>query len=388
MSGNNDPLANSPRVMEPSPPSLLNRFAASASYSNFVFLPDYTEHPKPRRRMPTQTLPPQATSITEPGSEDADVTFMQDFIAGGLAGSCSVIIGHPLDTAKVRVQNSLSANPTFLSTIRDFGGVSSLFRGMSAPLGTAALVNAIIFSSYGMASTAYDKYYADSISPDDNFAGTTNHDPWEKSMRCGMFAGFVQCFLIAPMEHVKIRLQCQETAPSAASKSMTKPFYNGPIHATQQIVSQYGIGGLYKGWWATFWREVPAFGAYFAIYDLVKDRTNTFLAKQAGMDHEAPPSMAHTHTWLASALAGGVAGSCSWGLIMPMDVIKSHIQAAPLDASMTIRGVATNILQTHGWRHLFRGLGITLIRAFPVNGTIFPVYEFTLMHIKERKWGY
>jgi solute carrier family 25 carnitine/acylcarnitine transporter 20/29 len=43
--------------------------------------------------------------------------------------------------------------------------------------------------------------------------------------------------------------------------------------------------------------------------------------------------------------------------------------------------VGASIVARHGWRRLFRGLGITLVRAFPVNGTIFPVYEFTLMQI-------
>lgn len=386
---NNDPLANSPATATPTSPSILHRFAATCGLSKFVFLPDYTEHPKPKRRktiLPTETTASDALKTAEPGSEDADVTFLQDFIAGGMAGSCSVVIGHPLDTMKVRVQNSKQAKPTLLSTVREFGGVSSLFRGMGAPLGTAALVNAIIFSSYGMASTVYDQYHVYDDSNESSLV-SMNHDPWQKSMTCGMFAGFVQCLVICPMEHIKCRLQTQEG--SAAPKSVhQQAHYNGPIHATERILSQYGVRGLYQGWWSTFWREVPAFGAYFAIYDYVKDRANTFFAKQAGMDHEAPPSMAHTHTWLASALAGGLAGSCSWGLIMPMDVIKTHIQTAPLDgAPLTIRSVAQNIVQTYGWKHLFRGFGITLVRAFPVNGTIFPVYEFTLMQIKERGLG-
>lgn len=31
-------------------------------------------------------------------------------------------------------------------------------------------------------------------------------DPWEKSFLCGSFAGFVQCVVICPMEHIKVRM--------------------------------------------------------------------------------------------------------------------------------------------------------------------------------------
>ena len=92
----------------------------------------------------------------------------------------------------------------------------------------------------------------------------------------------------------------------------------------------------------------------------------------------------HTHTWIASAIAGGIAGSATWAIVYPVDVIKTHVQTMPLDtprAKLSMYRVGSQIVAQHGWRHLFRGLGITLIRAFPVNGTIFPVYEFTLMQV-------
>jgi solute carrier family 25 carnitine/acylcarnitine transporter 20/29 len=43
--------------------------------------------------------------------------------------------------------------------------------------------------------------------------------------------------------------------------------------------------------------------------------------------------------------------------------------------------VARNMIQQNGWRHLFRGLTVTCLRAFPVNGIIFPVYEYVLMQV-------
>jgi solute carrier family 25 (mitochondrial carnitine/acylcarnitine transporter), member 20/29 len=269
-------------------------------------------------------------------------------------------------------------------SLTSFGGPASLFRGMGAPLSAATVVNAIIFSTYGTSSRLYDQY----LQPPDPDA---MHDPSQKAFLCGSLAGLVQCVVICPMEHIKCRLQIQH------GKGSPDEFYKGPRDAIKSIVRQHGIQGLYRGWCATSWREVPAFGLYFAFYDILKDKVNTFLAEQVvGLDSStttttttstgsmAMTSETNAHTWFASALAGGTTGALTWGLIYPIDIIKTRIQTSPWDTPLTERrivNVAQEIVQKHGWRHLFRGLNITLIRAFPVNGIIFPVYEFTLMHI-------
>ena len=119
-------------------------------------------------------------------------------------------------------------------------------------------------------------------------------------------------------------------------------------------------------------REVPAFGLYFCSYDYLKDRATSFLSQ---VTHST------SHTWMASAFAGGCAGSLTWALVYPVDVIKTRIQTSPLttpNSELRMLTVGRAIVAQHGVKYLFRGLGITLIRAFPVNGTIFPVYEFTL----------
>ena len=94
-----------------------------------------------------------------------------------------------------------------------------------------------------------------------------------------------------------------------------------------------------------------------------------------------------SHAWMASAFAGGVAGSFTWAIIYPFDVIKTRIQRAPLASNdgldLSIRKVGSKIIKDLGWRGMFRGLGVTLIRAFPVNGIIFPVYEYSLSKLTE-----
>eukprot|EP01083_Nonionella_stella_P162304 532674_1 len=82
----------------------------------------------------------------------APVTALQDLIAGGIAGTASVVVGHPFDTYKVRLQTSAYGTKQSLN-------ISNLFKGMGPPLSTAAVVNALIFSSYGESSRLYDQYF-------------------------------------------------------------------------------------------------------------------------------------------------------------------------------------------------------------------------------------
>jgi len=87
-----------------------------------------------------------------------EVSALHDLFAGGVAGSASVIVGHPFDTIKVRMQTQTSirgGNSSPLATFR------SLFSGMGAPLSSAAIVNAIIFASYGSLTRSWENTLED-----------------------------------------------------------------------------------------------------------------------------------------------------------------------------------------------------------------------------------
>jgi len=289
------------------------------------------------------------------------VTAWQDLIAGGVAGSASVIVGHPFDTLKVRMQTSAVGNSTKIVW-------NGLFRGILPPLSTTILVNAIVFSSYGMSSRFYDDYYYSTGST--TTTTTTTTSDWKKSMICGSIAGAVQSVVICPMEHVKCRLQIA----SAASNSSL-------LGVVDQIVASHGIRGLYRGMTVTAWREIPAFGLYFSSYDYVKEQ---LISMSSSPQNNNNSNNNNTNNW-ASAGAGGFAGCLTWCVVYPLDVLKTRIQTSSLHQKMPIWSTTRQILeQPNGWKSLFRGLNVTLLRAFPVNGIIFPVYEYTLSHLQKR----
>jgi hypothetical protein len=319
---------------------------------------------------------PRGSSFEQAGEE---VTFFHDFIAGGVAGSISVIVGHPFDTMKVRIQTSPSKRSLISLATSNGGVVGSLYRGMAAPLSSACILNAMVFSTYGWSSRIYDDYIQTTEDSKKDFRGSSL-----KTFQCGSFAGFVQALVVCPMEHIKCRLQIQGT------KGTPGHIYNGPLQATKSIVSSHGISGLYRGWWCTVWRESPAFGAYFLLYDICKDRFGNLFARQAEKQGQDNAETQNSHALFVSALAGGVTGATAWAAIYPLDTIKTKIQTTPLDTSVENRRISTmgrQIIQKHGVGHLYRGLNITMLRAFPVNGIIFPVYEYTLMYVTALECG-
>ena len=107
---------------------------------------------------------------------------------------------HPFDTIKVRLQTQTGFKgglDCLLQTVRN-EGVLSLFKGMSGPLCTIPLVNAIVFWSYASAKNFLHRLQ-------------TEKKPlnlWEITL-AGSFAGLVNCVVICPVELIKTRLQVQ-----------------------------------------------------------------------------------------------------------------------------------------------------------------------------------
>jgi solute carrier family 25 carnitine/acylcarnitine transporter 20/29 len=64
---------------------------------------------------------------------------MNEFIAGALSGFGQTLLGHPLDTIKVRIQNGVSMNGL---KFRNY------YRGVSYPLLSSSIINSIIFGVY------------------------------------------------------------------------------------------------------------------------------------------------------------------------------------------------------------------------------------------------
>ena len=64
-------------------------------------------------------------------------------------------------------------------------------------------------------------------------------------------------------------------------------------------------------------------------------------------------------------VAGGVAGIAEWLVALPLDTIKTRIQAGKAES---FRGAAADIMRRQGVTGFYRGFGWVMMRAIPANG--------------------
>ncbi|XP_014891792.1 solute carrier family 25 member 48 [Poecilia latipinna] len=306
---------------------------------------------------------------------------LDDFVAGWIGGASSVVVGHPLDTVKTRLQAGSGYQNTLhcILSIYRKETVMGFFKGMSFPLASITVYNSVVFGFFSNTQRLISKYrYGDGRHPCGMLDLTV----------ASMLTGLISVGLGAPVDLVKIRLQMQtqmvlaenlQLAGNVANgtniplRSVDIPdqrLYRGPIHCISSILQTQGIQGLYRGAGAMILRDVPGYALYFIPYAVFCD-----LLTPSSSSSPHPCSI-----WLA----GGLAGSISWVTATPADVVKSRMQA---DAQLQkkYKGVLHCIVQsyrTEGAEVFFRGASVNAIRGFPMSSTMFLMYELSLQFFR------
>ncbi|SCW02326.1 LAFE_0F03972g1_1 [Lachancea fermentati] len=272
---------------------------------------------------------------------------LKDIFFGSVAGAVGKVIEYPLDTVKVRLQTQPAhVFPTTWSCIRytyaNEGFWKGFYQGISSPLAGAALENAVLFVSFNQAS---------------NFLETkTSFNPLSKTVCAGAFAGACASYVLTPVELIKCKLQVANLTKAEGAHTKILP-------TIKSVLATKGITGLWQGQSGTFIRETGGGAVWFTTYELMKN----FLAKRR--------NDTKNQTWelLVSGAAAGVGFN---GSVFPADTIKSTMQTTHVN----FLTAAKNILARQGIAGMYRGLGITLLRAAPANAVIFYTYE-TLSHL-------
>lgn len=85
-------------------------------------------------------------------------------------------------------------------------------------------------------------------------------------------------------------------------------------------------------------------------------------------------------------MAGGLAGTFSWLISFPIDVLKSRLQVDGIDGKPQYTGAIDCMKKSYaseGLSFFTRGLAPTLLRAFPMNAVCFLVVSYIMKFFNE-----
>ncbi|KAJ9196304.1 hypothetical protein DTO166G4_6686 [Paecilomyces variotii] len=293
---------------------------------------------------------------TESKTVNQTLAQIRSFAAGGVGGVCAVVIGHPFDLVKVRMQTAQKgvysgAMDVVRKTIAREGLARGLYAGVSAPLVGVTPMFAVSFWGYDLGKTIVSNM---SEVPVKN--GTPQYSIGQISA-AGFFSAIPMTLITAPFERVKVLLQIQGQNPPPPGQ---KPKYSGGVDVVRQLYKEGGIRSVFRGSAMTLARDGPGSAAYFAAYEYIKRRLTP---------KDAEGNVTGELSLPAVLTAGGAAGIAMWIPVFPVDTIKSQMQSA--EGRPTIGGTIRSIYGNGGFKAFFPGFGPALARAVPANAATF-----------------
>lgn len=288
-------------------------------------------------------------------SSNSDLTRTESVICGASAGLITRFVVAPLDLVKIRLQ--LNRHASFfplISQIAKKEGLGSFWKGNAPAELLYVVYSGVQFSTLRLVN----QFLGEQI-------GIRNEQV--KQVLAGGVAGSTATFVSYPLDFLRTR--------GAANLGRRPPLST----SIRQIYAHSGIAGFYHGCSATVISVFPYMGIFFGTYSYLRESVKTKKAGQYG-------SM-----FTASSLASVV----SKAAVYPLDTIRKRVQVhgsrARRDAlnagyghqySHNFLKAGTQIVAREGLRGLYRGLLVSLAKAWPGSFMSIMVFEATLSVIR------
>lgn len=265
--------------------------------------------------------------------------FMPDLLGhllpGAVGGISLVLVGHPFDLVKVRLQTSPvpSLRRCLIEIVRG-RGFRGFYQGVTVPLLGVVPVFGMYYGTFKIGRDFLDKRDGGRRALNTAFAGAC--------------AATVTALVACPAERLKTILQLvPPTQPTG---------FNALFNLAGRLYSSGGLRTLYSGLSLMLAKDVPGSIIYFSVYERIKQ----LLVSQTSSDI------------FPIIFAGGFAGVSSWVLTAPLDTLKSirQSQASP-GGTTPAWAMARSIWRRDGLRGFWRGLIPSVGRSFPANAACF-----------------
>lgn len=258
-------------------------------------------------------------------------TFCVKFVPGAAHALTTVVVGSPFDTVKTRVQVGMHSSPLqcAYSTVQQEGPLA-LYRGAWMPLVSLMVKRPFEFAAFEWCN---EKFGSKTQGP---FVG-------------GFVAGVLSSCLGCPFNVVKVQMQANR-----------QDVYRHTFEVLTDVWQRRGPVGFYRGFGASLIMSVPSTTFYLGAYGYLR---------------EALPSSKQN-----TAIAGMCASLCMWSCLLPLDNIKTNIQAKPfLTGDGAAYGWSRQLLEIvrgpRGVLGLWAGWSAVVIRAPLMSGVAMLAYE-------------
>ncbi|CAD6886611.1 unnamed protein product [Tilletia laevis] len=310
-------------------------------------------------------------------------TSYQGYLAGTASGLTKLVVGHPFDSVKVRMQCSPPGTYSgpwhaFRSLVKN-ESVLSLYKGASPPAVGWAITDAVLLGSLHQYRVIFARWSGTG-------EGTGKPLPLQYHGLAGLLAGWTNSFVTSPIELLKTKLQMQTQrvslhlpgrgASASVGTAATAPQFKGPIDCAAQIVRAHGVLGM--------WHALPAtllFRSSFAVMWVSYDIIQRGFTQLRGTPFEMS-------TGVQTFLAGGLGAEFYWLTALPADNIKNRMMGDDLYKPKypTMKSCAIAIWNEPGpkastvarIRNFYTGLAPCLLRAFPTNAAAILAFETTM----------
>ncbi|XP_063546159.1 mitochondrial nicotinamide adenine dinucleotide transporter SLC25A51 [Cydia strobilella] len=272
----------------------------------------------------------------ESGEPLPDATHWKEFVCGGGAAFCNIIISYPLNKLIFR-QMMHGVETTFALNQLQKEGAAYLYRGMLPPLLQRSVSMSLMFGVYN-----------EVLQPQLNYCV----NPYVAKTVAGLVAGCVEATLM-PFERIQTLL---------IHPKFHKEFKN-TAHATRHIAGRYGIKEFYRGLTPILMRNGPSNAMFF----IIRDEVRLLL----------PPQERVLYKSLQDFLAGATIGAILSTLFYPLNVIKIAMQCELGGPHRTVAFEFRYILRKRGskFANFYHGAVLNISRAFLSWGIVNASYE-------------
>jgi solute carrier family 25 thiamine pyrophosphate transporter 19 len=214
----------------------------------------------------------------------------------------------------------------------------------------------LLYVAYGASQFTTYRSISAMLSP-------TRLSPSATAFVSGASAGAIATTMTYPLDLLRTRFAAQST----------NRVYQSFIGSFLQITRQEGIRGLFQGVGAGIGQIVPYMGMFFATYEGLR------------------PAMADMELPFGSgdAVAGIMASTIAKTSVFPLDLIRKRLQVQGPARSHFAGGAVPEygkgvwstgraVVIKEGWLGLYRGLGVSLIKAAPASAVTMWTYERAL----------